>query len=107
MHYPGTGIEIPRMIMGADVSELSTDAAGEAARLGMSIVLPMLNEAAGLPGLHERLDAMAQRLRAAFGLRTEVVYVDDGSTDDTLAVASRLPNKNLDVQVVSLSRNFG
>jgi glycosyltransferase involved in cell wall biosynthesis len=95
------------MIMGADVSELSTDAAGEAARQGLSIVLPMLNEAAGLPRLHERLDAMAQRLRALFGLRTEVVYVDDGSTDNTLAVASRLPNRNLDVQVVSLSRNFG
>jgi glycosyltransferase involved in cell wall biosynthesis len=95
------------MIMGADVSELSTDAAEAAARQGLSIVVPMLNEAAGLPSLHERLDALAQRLKTTFGLRTEVVYVDDGSTDDTLAVATRLPNKSLDVQVVSLSRNFG
>jgi glycosyltransferase involved in cell wall biosynthesis len=107
MHYAGTDGEITRMIMGADVSELSTDAAGAAARQGLSIVVPMLNEAAGLPGLHERLDGLAQRLRNSFGLRTEVVYVDDGSTDDTLAVATRLPNLSLDVQVVSLSRNFG
>ena len=72
-----------------------------------AIVVPMLNEAAGLPRLHERLDALALHLRSTFGLRTEVVYVDDGSTDDTLAVAARLPCKSIDVQVVSLSRNFG
>jgi glycosyltransferase involved in cell wall biosynthesis len=36
-----------------------------------------------------------------------VVYVDDGSRDDSLAVASGLPAEALDVQVVSLSRNFG
>ena len=36
-----------------------------------------------------------------------MVYVDDGSRDDTLAVARTLPADTLDVQVVSLSRNFG
>ena len=41
------------------------------------------------------------------GLATEVIYVDDGSRDDSLAVAQRLPAEALDVQVVSLSRNFG
>jgi len=107
MHYAGTEIEITRMMLGADVSDLSTEATGAAARQGLSIVVPMLNEAAGLPRLHDRLDALGRRLRDAFGLRTEVVYVDDGSTDDTLSVATRLPSKSVDVQVVSLSRNFG
>src|ERR1700684_3993960 len=37
----------------------------------------------------------------------EVIYVDDGSADDTLAIARALPASALDVQVVSLSRNFG
>ncbi|MDH8511867.1 glycosyltransferase, partial [Klebsiella pneumoniae] len=37
----------------------------------------------------------------------EVVYVDDGSTDTTLSIARGLPPTALDVQVVSLSRNFG
>src|SRR5262249_21318243 len=32
---------------------------------------------------------------------------DDGSSDDSLAVANGLPAESLDVQVVSLSRNFG
>jgi glycosyltransferase involved in cell wall biosynthesis len=40
-------------------------------------------------------------------LHCEVVYVDDGSRDATLAIARELPAAVLDVQVVSLSRNFG
>jgi glycosyltransferase involved in cell wall biosynthesis len=36
-----------------------------------------------------------------------VVYVDDGSRDNTLAIARQLPASTLDVQVLSLSRNFG
>ena len=36
-----------------------------------------------------------------------MVYVDDGSGDDTLSIAHALPANALDVQVISLSRNFG
>jgi glycosyltransferase involved in cell wall biosynthesis len=51
--------------------------------------------------------AVARDLAAKRGLAVEVVYVDDGSRDDTLRVARDLPATALDVQVVSLSRNFG
>lgn len=74
---------------------------------GLSIVVPVFNEAKGLPGLHERIAEMARHLQVKRGLKTEVVYVDDGSRDDTNAVAKALPALGLDVQVVSLSRNFG
>jgi glycosyltransferase involved in cell wall biosynthesis len=74
---------------------------------GLSIVVPVLNEAAGLPSLHARISEVAQRLRVTRGLSCEVVYVDDGSRDETFAVARNLPPDGLDVQVVSLSRNFG
>jgi glycosyltransferase involved in cell wall biosynthesis len=74
---------------------------------GLSIVVPVYNEAAGLQQLHERLSALAVKLRRRFGLACEVVYVDDGSADDTLDLARALPATALDVQVVSLSRNFG
>jgi glycosyltransferase involved in cell wall biosynthesis len=74
---------------------------------GLSIVVPVFNEAAGLAGFHERLVAVARVLRRTRGLTCEVVYVDDGSRDATFAVASALPAEVLDVQVVSLSRNFG
>ena len=74
---------------------------------GLSIVVPLFNEAANLSSLHARLVEAARALKATRGLTTEVVYVDDGSRDGTLAVARELPADNLDVQVLSLSRNFG
>ncbi|MFL6826417.1 MAG: glycosyltransferase family 2 protein, partial [Bradyrhizobium sp.] len=94
------------MTLGTDVSGLTTTAAMAAAQ-GLSIVVPLYNEAAGLALLHERLAALAKTLRQSYGLDCEVVYVDDGSTDDTLAIARGLAADALDVQVVSLSRNFG
>jgi len=73
----------------------------------LSIVVPLYNEAAGLARLHERLIAMANTLRQRFDLSSEVIYIDDGSADTTLNIARELPATSLDVQVVSLSRNFG
>src|ERR1700759_2776072 len=94
------------MMLGTDVSALSTTAANAAAQ-GLSIVVPVYNEAAGLALLHERLSGMAKTLRQRYGLGCEVVYVDDGSADATLSIARGLAAGVLDVQVVSLSRNFG
>jgi glycosyltransferase involved in cell wall biosynthesis len=86
----------------------STDQARHAtARAGLSIVVPVYNEAVGLPRLHADLTDVARHLREQRALACEVVYVDDGSADETLAVARALPAAGLDVQVVSLSRNFG
>ena len=94
------------MTLGTDVSGLTTTAATAAAQ-GLSIVVPLYNEAAGLALLHERLSRLAKTLRQNYGLDCEVVYVDDGSTDATLTIARGLAADALDVQVVSLSRNFG
>ena len=69
--------------------------------------MPLYNEAAGLALLHQRLSALATTLRQRYRLACEVVYVDDGSADATLAIARALTADALDVQVVSLSRNFG
>jgi glycosyltransferase involved in cell wall biosynthesis len=94
------------MMLGTDVSALTTTTVDAAAQ-GLSIVIPVYNEGAGLNLLHQRLTALAQSLRQRFGLGCEVVYVDDGSADNTLAVARALPATALDIQIVSLSRNFG
>ena len=75
--------------------------------VGLSIVVPVYNEAAGLAAFHERLAEVARHLRRTRGLATEVVYVDDGSRDDSFNVALSLPADALDVQAISLSRNFG
>src|SRR6202048_3113935 len=94
------------MMLGSDVSSLSTTAANAAAQ-GLSIVVPLYNEAAGLAFLHERLGELAKNLRQRYGLACEVVYVDDGSADATFALARGLAAVALDGRVVSLSRNFG
>jgi glycosyltransferase involved in cell wall biosynthesis len=78
-----------------------------AAEAGLSIVIPLHNEAYGLPALHERIAVVARKLYAERNLAIEVVYVDDGSTDATFRIASGLPTDGLDLQTVALSRNFG
>ncbi len=83
----------------------AADAGGAAA--GLSIVVPVFNEGPGLANLHGRLAECTRAITAKRGLRCEIVYVDDGSTDATHTVAAQLPASGVDVQVISLSRNFG
>src|SRR5262245_31717155 len=77
------------------------------AEAGLSIVVPLYNEAGNLQALHSRIVEVAKQLRDKRRLVVEVVYIDDGSRDATLSVARELPADVLDVQVISLSRNFG
>ena len=79
------------MMLGTDVSNLTTTAANAAAA-GLSIVVPVYNEAAGLASLHQRLCDLARTLRQRYRLDCEVVYVDDGSADSTLSIARALPS---------------
>ncbi len=74
---------------------------------GLSIVVPVFNEAAGLAVLHERIAEVARWLKVKRELAAEVIYIDDGSTDSTNQIAHSLPADPLDIQVVTLSRNFG
>lgn len=74
---------------------------------GLSIVIPCFNEAAGLPHFHAQLSEAAAALARKRGLKCEVIYIDDGSKDATFEVARTLPARSLDVQAISLSRNFG
>src|SRR6185437_15178361 len=76
-------------------AKASKAASGAGTAPGLSIVMPLFDEANGLADLHAR------------GLALEVVYVDDGSRDATSCVANTLPAGPLDIQVVTLSRNFG
>lgn len=93
------------MALGADLSRFSD--AAHAQQRGLSIVVPVYNEAEGLARLHGRISDVARTVKARHGLACEVIYVDDGSQDETLSIASGLSADALDVQVVSLSRNFG
>lgn len=76
--------------------------AGRQCRL-LSIVIPMLNEEKGLEELARKLQPVLESL----GVPWEVVFVDDGSTDGTLAQLRRLHARDDRFRAVSLSRNFG
>jgi glycosyltransferase involved in cell wall biosynthesis len=69
----------------------------------LSVVVAAFNEAATLPLLHPRLRAAL----AGLGMETRVVYVDDGSTDDTWAVLQDLAAADPSVRLLRLARNFG
>jgi glycosyltransferase involved in cell wall biosynthesis len=71
--------------------------------LDLSIVIPAHNEAESLPGLHAELDAALQ----ALGQSYEIIVVDDGSRDDSLAVLKQLAHTDPHLVIVSLRRNFG
>lgn len=68
----------------------------------ISVVVPAYNEADNLPILKERLEAVLR----AYG-SYEILIVDDGSRDDTLAVLQRFATADARVRYLSLSRNFG
>ena len=93
--------------MPAKTSKIASNKARPAPGEGLSIVVPLFNEAAGLAALHGRLVEAARKFKTARGLPIEIIYVDDGSTDTTGAVVQALPAGPLDVQVLTLSRNFG
>lgn len=71
--------------------------------LDLSIVVPIYNEAESLPELHAELTAAL----AGLDLRYEILAVDDGSRDDSLAVLRRLQENDPHLKIVSLRRNFG
>jgi glycosyltransferase involved in cell wall biosynthesis len=71
----------------------------------VSVVLPIHNEAATLPGLARRLCAVAEDLRPRY--RFEFVCVDDGSEDESGAVAERMALTDPRVVVVRLRRQYG
>src|SRR5262249_7829736 len=77
------------------------------AEAGLSIVGPPVNGANTIPARHAPIVDAARALKGGRGRATEAVYVAAGSGDATLAAARELPAENLDIQVISLSRNFG
>ncbi|HEU4661169.1 MAG TPA: glycosyltransferase family 2 protein [Pseudolabrys sp.] len=77
------------------------------AAAGLSIVVPVFNEARGLAKFHETILDVARSLKTHRGLATEIIYVDDGSNDETSTITSGLQAGPADVQIVTLSRNFG
>ncbi|KXV39892.1 glycosyl transferase family 2 [Gluconobacter japonicus] len=69
----------------------------------ISVIVPCYNEEEVLSIFHQRLSAVMQKI----GMSWEVVYVNDGSRDQTLTAMNVLANRDKHVSIVNLSRNFG
>src|SRR5689334_10529193 len=69
----------------------------------VSVFLPVYNEEPNLRPLHAKLDAALRSL----GRSAEIVYVDDGSTDDSLKILREIAALDPRVRVVALRRNYG
>jgi glycosyltransferase involved in cell wall biosynthesis len=77
--------------------------AGVKKRPEIGVVIPVYNEADNIEGLVRRLVPVLERLTISF----EVVFVDDGSSDETMAALRRANAADPRLTTVSFSRNFG
>jgi glycosyltransferase involved in cell wall biosynthesis len=69
----------------------------------LSIVVPIYNEYKNIRVLHDDLSTVL----AAMARDYEIIYVDDGSTDQSLAVLKEIAAADAAVKVIQLRRNFG
>ncbi len=71
--------------------------------MDISIVVPLYNEAESLPKLQEWIE----RVMTENGFSYEVIYVDDGSTDDSWEVIEQLARENASVHSIKFMHNYG
>lgn len=72
--------------------------------VSLSVVIPCYNEADGLEELQRRVSASCA---AEVGSDYEIVYVNDGSRDDTWQILERLSRQDTHVVAIDLARNYG
>jgi glycosyltransferase involved in cell wall biosynthesis len=71
--------------------------------LELSVVVPVLNEAPSLRPLYDELRAVLEGLPGGF----EILFVDDGSRDESFQVLEKLHREDERVRVLQFRRNFG
>ncbi len=71
--------------------------------VGLSIVVPVFNEAESLPELYAALAAVLESV----GGSNELIFVDDGSTDASFEILKGLHDKDQRVKIIQLRRNQG
>ncbi len=70
----------------------------------VTVVIPLLNEEGSLPELAESLEEVLQRIARD---KWDVIFVDDGSTDDSYEVIHRIHTHNRRFTAIRFRRNYG
>ncbi len=71
--------------------------------MNLSVVIPLLNEAESLPELADWIARVAR----AKGLSFEIIFVDDGSTDNSWQVIEQLAAQSTHIRGIKFRRNYG
>lgn len=71
--------------------------------LGLSVIVPLYNEEESVTPLYEKILAAVQPLDLDF----EILFVDDGSRDKTVPVASLIAERDKHLRIVKFRRNYG
>jgi glycosyltransferase involved in cell wall biosynthesis len=72
-------------------------------RSSLSLVIPVFDEADGLPAFFERVLPVLEQMKGDF----EIICVDDGSRDRSVRILSEWHKREPRIKVIRLSRNFG
>ena len=73
----------------------------------ISIVVPCYNEEKALPLFYVETSKVLQKMIEEFGIDFEMIFVDDGSKDNTLGILKEYREVDSRVKYISFSRNFG
>lgn len=71
--------------------------------MDLSLIIPLLNEEESLPELHEWIKRVMQENQFSY----EIIFIDDGSTDDSWGVIQQLSSNDQDVKAIRFQRNYG
>jgi len=71
--------------------------------MNLSLIIPLLNEQESLPELHQWI----VRVMTASSYSYEVIFIDDGSTDDSWKIIEQLSQENSNIKGIRFLRNFG
>ncbi|MCK8479461.1 glycosyltransferase family 2 protein [Psychroserpens algicola] len=71
--------------------------------MNISVVIPLLNEQESLSELHDWIAKVMQSNRFSY----EIIFIDDGSTDDSWSIIKQLSHKDTNVKGIRFLKNFG
>ena len=73
----------------------------------ISVIVPCFNEQEALPFFYREICKVALELKEKHCVDFELLFVNDGSRDQTLSLLRELSTKDSRVKYISFSRNFG